>query len=194
MKAWKMTETVEEDQRLPNQRAEDAAVEVGALEALGVRVTYLPVRADNAGRNAANDEALEAYRKAHGYVHMDVLEVSPSALPDYHQKLREFFEEHIHADEEVRYVVDGSGYFDVRDARDEWVRMHVTPGDLLVLPAGIYHRFTLDTGDYIRAIRLFREAPQWVPIPRPDAERHAARQRYVHGLRSGNGESPAVRA
>lgn len=59
--------------------------------------------------------------------------------------MKKFYEEHIHTDEEIRYILEGSGYFDVRFPNEDWVRISLEKGDLIVLPAGIYHRFTLDS-------------------------------------------------
>jgi len=106
-----------------------------------------------------------------------------------------FFEEHMHTDDEVRFFVEGSGYFDVRDADDQWLRVAAEAGDLLVLPAGIYHRFTADQKvaatrsssaqallqEYAKVIRLFSGAPVWTAHRRP-ADEQPMRRAYVQAL------------
>jgi len=99
-------------------------------------------------------------------------------LPEYDAKVKKFFEEHLHTDEEIRYVLDGRGFFDVRDRDDAWIRVEVVKDDLIVLPAGIYHRFCPDLADYIHVKRYFVGEPLWTPYPRP-ADEKSERLQYL---------------
>jgi len=94
-----------------------------------------------------------------------------------------------------RYILDGSGYFDIRSPTDAWVRIVVTPGDMIVLPAGAYHRFTVDEAASVRAVRLFRDAPAWTPIARGaglgEGDDLSCRKSYLASLAGGEGATAA---
>lgn len=125
----------------------------------------------------ALDPKLCAIREERGYSYADIITVHHH-LPGFEDKVKAFFSEHIHDAEEIRYIIDGSGYFDVRDFEDKWIRIWIKKGDLMTLPEGIYHRFTCDNDNYIHAMRLFKGQPVWTPFNRPQ-EDHASRKYYV---------------
>lgn len=182
--AWLMDASTA-DQRLPHRRAPSVRVSPPELAALGVLHWFLPPQ------ETASHARLAAIRSARGYSFDEMVTISRDTLPDYEAKLAAFFAEHIHADEEVRYILEGSGYFDVRsegvlgEKESVWVRVATQTGDLIVLPAGCYHRFTLDEGNYVKAVRLFVGPPVWTPIGKTDgAEDHAARVAYLATLRT----------
>ncbi|KAK4148572.1 Acireductone dioxygenase ARD family [Chaetomidium leptoderma] len=158
------------DQRLPHETQPPAPLNPSDLSALGV--LYYRI-ADLAGV-----DALAAER---GYKNRDEITVSPGQMGDaYEAKVKSFFAEHLHEDEEIRYVRDGKGYFDVRDRGERWVRILLEKDDLIILPAGIYHRFTTDETNYIQAMRLFKEEPKWTPLNRStDLDANTYRKEYV---------------
>ncbi|XP_011030628.1 PREDICTED: 1,2-dihydroxy-3-keto-5-methylthiopentene dioxygenase 2-like [Populus euphratica] len=84
------------------------------------------------------DEELKKIREERGYSCVDFCEGFPEKLPNYEEKIKNIFEEHFHTDEEIRNCVAGSGYFDVRDHNDRWIRVWVKKGGMIVLLDGIY--------------------------------------------------------
>ncbi|CAJ2505953.1 Uu.00g000830.m01.CDS01 [Anthostomella pinea] len=156
------------DQRLPHDSGRN--VDAAELEKLGV----IYHRIEEQG----GVDALAAER---GYRNRDEITVSPDKMgATYEDKVRGFFHEHLHEDEEIRYIRGGQGYFDVRGRADDWVRIQLEKDDLIILPAGIYHRFTTDEQNFVQAMRLFKDEPKWTPLNRSeelDANEH--RKAYV---------------
>ena len=169
--AWYMDDS-DADQREPHKKSPNEPVSKPALVDLGIIFWE--------GITGEDDPRLDEIKKERGYTYTDVCNVCPDKLPGYDTKIKSFFEEHIHKDEEIRYCMEGSGYFDIRDGEDKWIRIHLQPGDMIVLPEGSYHRFTCDSDDYIKAMRLFVGEPVWTPYNRVDiTEEEESRKKYV---------------
>jgi 1,2-dihydroxy-3-keto-5-methylthiopentene dioxygenase len=173
--AWYMDDSPE-DQRAPHRREPNVDAPVELLDKLGVLHWE--------GLLGPEDPRLDVIRQERGYSYTDMVCVSPDKLPDYENKIKAFFAEHIHYDEEIRYCVEGSGYFDVRDHNDEWIRISLEKGDMIILPEGIYHRFTCDANNYIQAMRLFVGEPVWTPYNREEIEesKDASRVKYIQNF------------
>ncbi|XP_062571282.1 acireductone dioxygenase-like [Saccostrea cucullata] len=171
VRAWHMNE-VTEDQRKPHMTDPPQFVTLDQLKDLGV--LYFGISSDP----AKAEEQVTKLRKDRGYTYQDEVICSREKLPNYDETLKTFFTEHLHSDEEIRYVTEGSGYLDVRDKNDKWIRIEVVPNVFIILPAGIYHRFTLDEKNYIKAHRYFVGEPVWTAHNRP-ADDMEIRKEYI---------------
>ncbi|KAL3893154.1 MAG: hypothetical protein SGARI_008349, partial [Bacillariaceae sp.] len=125
------------DQKAENRQEPNKAATVADLKKLGIAYWKMdadayeyPVKAVPWDPKDATDPRLSSLRDDRGYSYADII----SILPGYDDKVKAFFEEHIHDAEEIRYILDGSGYFDVRDLEDDWIRIHIKKGDLMTLP------------------------------------------------------------
>ena len=110
-------------------------------------------------------------KSEHGYKDEDEVSLAPDT-PNLETICAKFDKEHFHTLDEVRFVVEGEGIFDVRDKSDRWVRIEVNAGDLIIIPANTYHRFFLTSMKKIRCVRLFLNNEGWTPLYR-EAAAHA---------------------
>jgi 1,2-dihydroxy-3-keto-5-methylthiopentene dioxygenase len=136
-----------------------SAIGVDDLARRGVLSWSVPSEPD------ARAELIESVKREHGYVDEDFVELSP-ALANLEEICAKFDKEHYHTEDEVRMVVEGEGIFDVRNDADEWIRIEVSAGDMIVIPANTHHRFYLTDRRQIRCMRLFANHDGWAPLYR----------------------------
>lgn len=134
----------------------------------GIWYEQWPV-AGRVDRHATADQILAAYapevdrlKARGGYITADVIDVTAD-VPGLQAMLDKFNKEHTHAEDEVRFIVRGSGVFHIHPAQGPVFAIEVMAGDLINVPAGTLHWFDLCADRDIRAIRLFREKAGWTP-------------------------------
>jgi 1,2-dihydroxy-3-keto-5-methylthiopentene dioxygenase len=123
---------------------------------------------DRVPAGSSADLVLDAYRaeieemkRRGGYVTADVIDVNPQT-PNLDAMLARFDKEHTHSEDEVRFILDGRGIFFL--ALEKGVAaVEVYPGDMLRVPRGTRHWFTLCADKRIRAIRWFQQTEGWTP-------------------------------
>lgn len=157
-------------------------VHLDVLQAVGVLYWSIPVDAEGRWLEEINKVA-----RKREYKNRDVVESSRSTLgKGYDDAMAVVWKEHMHDDEEIRYAIQGGAYFDVREhPTDRWIRIHVQGGDLLVLPAGIYHRFSLDSTESVKMMRLFKDEPKWIAHYRgPETDSNPRRREYLSAVKA----------
>ncbi|TGN20150.1 cupin domain-containing protein [Leptospira idonii] len=97
-----------------------------------------------------------------GYKARDLV-VLHDEVPGIKDVLAKFDKLHIHTDEEVRYIIDGSGVFGFIIGGEKF-EVHVAKGDFISIPENTNHWFTLDEAFRIKAVRYFKDNSGWTPV------------------------------
>jgi 1,2-dihydroxy-3-keto-5-methylthiopentene dioxygenase len=142
---------------------EDIAATLGEV---GVRLERWQASAPIAA-GASPEEVIAAYRpeidrliNERGYVTVDVVSMTREH-PQKAELRAKFLEEHRHAEDEVRFFVDGRGLFTLH-IDDKVYAVLCEKNDLISVPAGTRHWFDMGENPHFIAIRLFNNPEGWV--------------------------------
>jgi 1,2-dihydroxy-3-keto-5-methylthiopentene dioxygenase len=111
---------------------------------------------------AGLDHYFQQLQTESGYTNCDLIVLNPH-LPGLEALLARFDLVHTHADDEVRYIVDGAGVFGFVRADGSQVELTVQAQDYINIPAGTEHWFYLTPSRRIKAVRYFIGTEGWVP-------------------------------
>ncbi|HEY1904274.1 MAG TPA: cupin domain-containing protein [Terracidiphilus sp.] len=145
---------------------EDEAEIRASLAALGIDyecwdLSRVPADAPADAVLSAYSQEIDDLKRRGGYVTADVINVTPET-PGLDAMLARFDKEHTHSEDEVRFILAGRGIFFLHLGEDV-VSVEVGPGDMLRVPRGTTHWFTLCEDRRIRAIRWFQQTAGWTP-------------------------------
>lgn len=115
-------------------------------------------------------EEIEDLAERRGYKAWDVVALS-DATPNLEDLLKKFEQVHTHTEDEVRAITAGHGIFIIKgDEQTGYFDVELEAGDVISVPEGNPHFFTLMEDRQVVAVRLFIETEGWVAHPYQDKE------------------------
>ena len=146
--------------------SDDAALIHQELMQRGIGFEQWDAPIDLAG-NADEASILRAYaddvahvKQRHGFITVDAIRMTPDH-PDRVSLRSTFLCEHTHAEDEVRFFVEGQGLFSLH-LKNEVLVVLCERGDLIHVPAGTRHWFDMGANPGFCALRFFNNAAGWV--------------------------------
>jgi len=117
---------------------------------------------------SAYDAEIRDLAGRRGYKTWDVIALS-EATPNLPELLKKFEQVHTHTEDEVRAITAGRGIFIIKgDEETGYFDVELSAGDVISVPEGQPHFFTLMENKAIVAVRLFIEPAGWVADPFDD--------------------------
>jgi 1,2-dihydroxy-3-keto-5-methylthiopentene dioxygenase len=114
------------------------------------------------------DTEIHEIAERRGYKVWDIVALS-EATPNLPEILKKFEQVHIHTEDEVRAITAGRGIFIIKGDKDTgYFDVELSVGDVISVPEGQAHFFTLMDNKAIVAVRLFIEPAGWVAEPYED--------------------------
>ena len=136
------------------------------LDKAGVRFERWDATAEISPGDSA-ESILDAYaddidrlKRERGYQAVDVVSMWPDH-PEREAARKKFLDEHTHAEDEVRFFVDGRGLFSLH-INGRVYEVLCERGDLIGVPADTTHWFDMGPRPEFTAIRLFNNPEGWV--------------------------------
>lgn len=134
--------------------------EIGVAFERWAATAPLPREADDAAVLAAYAGDIDRLKRRGGYQAVDVIRMTPDN-PAAGELRAKFLAEHTHADDEVRFFVDGAAQFYLHKAGKVFI-VACEAGDLMSIPAGTPHWFDMGQRPRFTALRLFVSPDGWV--------------------------------
>lgn len=108
------------------------------------------------------DHYFESLKTNFGYTSRDLIVLHPD-VPNLDGLLSKFNSVHTHADDEVRYIIDGEGTFGFVRPDGSQVELTVQASEYINVPAGTEHWFYLTELSRVKAVRYFAGTSGWTP-------------------------------